>query len=108
MAFDYPNAGKNAPEGVREFIEEFRRRPERQRRRLPLLYEILGTGTPKYKLDKADVRYTDKSTTKGQKCGNCDHAYAKVVVPGRYICSWIRGKIKPAGWCDRWVPPKKR
>jgi len=102
MNEDYPKAGENAPEEVKEVINE--KLEEGLPDDLPLLYAILGSGTPPYKMSKNDSSYTDEAQGK-DKCSNCEFAYKKVV-RDRYICSQIRGPIKPEGWCRLWTPPR--
>ena len=98
--FKYSNAGKNAPPGVKTSINMFHKLPVDDKKELPLLYYILGSGTPDYKMSKVDSDYTNKSTGE-QNCGNCEFAYKKVKT-GKYICSQISGKIELGGWCRLW------
>lgn len=67
---------------------------------------LLGpNGTPPYKHAQVDVLYTDgPSPVKGQTCGNCVAAYQHVTT-GTFICDRVRGPIRPAGWCNRWLKP---
>ncbi len=103
--FDYPKAGQNAPESVRQAIDEFHQLPDEQKTDLPLLYHILGSGTPDYKMSKEDSEYTDTSEVEGQTCENCKSAYQRVYNQ-HFICSQITGGIEPAGWCRLWKPGK--
>ena len=97
----YPGAGVAAPPGVQVEIAKFRALPVETRKKIPLLYYLLGDGTPPSKMDKEDVSYTDKSTVKGQTCGNCQRAYQHVLSK-EYICDWMGGEIVPPGWCSVW------
>lgn len=104
----YPEAGKNAPDSVKAAIEEFRNLSPEERAKTPLLYWLLGEGTPNYKMSKKDSRYVDVSQVKGQACGNCKSLY-KRVTNGKYVCSQINeigspseGKISISGWCNFW------
>jgi hypothetical protein len=102
---EYPDAGKNAQPEVVAAIHRFRTLTEDERAEYPLLYWLLGSGTPPYKMAKADVRYTDASTISNQRCANCRMSYKHVKgAPDDYICSQIDGKIAPPGWCNRWEP----
>lgn len=96
----YKEAYDNAPAEVKAAIERFMRKPKAFRDNKPLLYFILGSGTPPYKMSKKDSLYADKSINK-QNCGNCIFTYIKYV-DKKPICSQIRGTIKLAGWCKLW------
>lgn len=96
----YKEAYDNAPAEVKAAIERFMRKPKAFRDNKPLLYFILGSGTPPYKMSKKDSLYADKSINK-QNCGNCIFTYIKHV-ENKPICSQIRGTIKLAGWCKLW------
>lgn len=102
----YPEAGKNAPSEVKEAVERLKNSEEAYE--TPLLYLILGSGTPPYKMSKEDSSYTDKSGSEEQTCGNCQFAYTKsyTLMEGQepfHICSKIRGEIKLPGWCRHWM-----
>jgi len=99
----YPEAGEGATPEVQDIIREYKSRPRHKRKR-PLLYHLLGRGTPAYKVSKEEAEYQNKP--KGdQKCGNCRFAYKKVV-NGKLICSQIRGEIKAEAWCNLWKAEK--
>ena len=95
----YPEAGTDAPLEVQKVIEAYKALPAEQRER-PLLYHILGGGTPTYKVSKPESEYQEEPKGE-QKCGNCVFAYQKVV-GGKFICSKIRGAITPEAWCKFW------
>lgn len=104
----YRAAGKNAPERIKAIIEEFRKLPPEERAKTPLLYWMLGEGTPNYKMSKGDSHYVDVSKIKGQMCQNCKFLY-KRMDGEKFICSQVNendspseGEIKLAGWCQRW------
>ena len=101
---DYPEAltPRTQPE-VQRAVRRFRALPLARRENTPLLYWLLGQGTPAFKMTKADTAYTDESVVPGETCANCEFAYRKVH-NGRYICSQIAGPILPPGWCNRWRP----
>lgn len=103
--FQYPNAGQNAPAGVQQSIDQFRRLPVLQKKDLPLLYFLLGSGngTPPYKMDPGDAAYTARSAVSGQECANCSRSYLHVK-SGGYICDQISGFIQPKAWCRLWTP----
>ena len=96
----YKEAYDNAPAEVKAAIERFMRKPKAFRDNKPLLYFILGSGTPPFKMSKKDSLYVDK-TAKAQKCSNCIFTYIKYV-DDKPICSQIRGTIKLGGWCKLW------
>ena len=98
--YDYLNAGNDAQPEVLEAIERFRELPEEERQEEVLLYWLLGSGTPPYKVSKEDSEYTDDADSK-QSCDNCEFLYLKNN-NNKYICSQIRGRVKPSGWCNRW------
>ena len=94
----YPDAGEDAPDAVQEIIAQINARggdPD-----TPLLYQILGEGTPDYKMSKEDADYRHQPVN-GQKCGNCRFAYKKVVT-GEFICSQVEGNVQPEHWCRLW------
>ena len=105
MAYEYPDAGKDAPEGVQQAIADFHELDEPKKVELPLLYHVLGDGTPAYKMSKEDAQYVDKSEAEGHECENCWFAYQKVVT-GKFICSQMAGHIQPGGWCRLWFHPE--
>jgi len=100
--FQYPAAGSNAPIGVRQAIQEFQHLPIEKKRVLPLLYYVLGSGTPPYKMDPADAAY-QQTPMPPQKCGNCSASYQHVKSHG-IICDQIAGSIQLNGWCRLWRP----
>ncbi len=100
--FEYPNAGKHAPDKVKEAVEEFRNTPlNKYKKNRPLLYHILGTGTPDYKMSKSDSDYTNKSPYNSKCCANCASLYLRILNK-HLICSQIQGNIKKSGWCKLW------
>lgn len=101
----YPEAGDKAQPEVRQAVERFRRLPMAEREDKPLLYWLLGEGTPAFKMSKADSAYQE-SPKNGQKCSNCEFAYKKVV-RNQYICSQIAGDILPQAWCRLWKAPDR-
>jgi len=104
-SFAYEEAGKNAPPAVQQAIQEFHKLPDSVKKNTPLLYYILGAGTPDYKMSQEDTEYTDKSSNPDMTCANCEFAYQKVINK-KFICSQIRDHIQPAGWCNQWVKGK--
>ena len=97
----YDEAGINAPESVKHAIREYHALPDEVKENTPLLYYILGSGTPPYKMTQEDSEYTDQATDSTMNCANCEFAYMKVIT-SKYICSQIRDEIKPEGWCNQW------
>lgn len=45
---DYPDAGKDAPEETKGAMEDWGKQPEKVKQNTPLLYWLLGSGTPEY------------------------------------------------------------
>jgi len=101
---EYPDAGDNAPPGVQKEVDNFKQQPPGDRG--VMLYNLLGSGTPEYKMSQEESEYTDNSTVEGQTCGNCKFAYQQVGSE-RFICSQIRGDIVPEGWCKLWQAIEK-
>lgn len=101
--YEYPRAaGPKAQPEVQEAVERYREEvSEEEKERRPLLYWLLGSGTPPYKMGKEESEYVDE-TSQAQKCANCRFAYQKVIDSKRFICSQIDGFIKPAGTCKLW------
>jgi len=101
--FEYEAVDEKAepqPE-VKEAVERFRDMDPDERDTNILLYWLLGSGTPPYKMSKEDSQYSHTTGTQEQACANCEFLYQKVTT-GEYICSQIRGKVKPGGWCNQW------
>lgn len=96
----YQEAYEKAPAETKRVIESFQQKPKSFRDKKPLLYYILGSGTPPYKMGKKESAYVDEASGK-QNCGNCIFAF-KSVVKKTVICSQIRGTVKLAGWCKLW------
>jgi len=87
--------------GVKEAIEDWKENTsDSYKKRVPLLYHLLKSGTPPYKMSKEDSEYVDQASGE-QKCSNCEYLYQEVAT-GDYICSQIRGKVEPEGWCNQW------
>ncbi len=99
----YPGAGTRSQPEVQQAIQRYRQLPAEQRAQVPLLYWLLGDGTPPYKMSKEDSEYTEESEVEEQTCANCQYIYqANGHGDQGFICSQIRGEIAPAGWCNRW------
>ena len=100
--YKYPRAGgPRAQPEVRAAIARFKRLPESQKRCQPLLYWLLGAGTPPYKMGKAESAYVQQAVGR-ENCANCIFAYQNVTTK-RFICSQIEGDILPQAWCRLWV-----
>lgn len=97
----YPRAGVNAPPMVKQAIEQFRNLPNQVKEEKPLLYWLLGSGTPPYKMSKKDSLYKGKSY-RGQNCGNCRFTFMRWVNK-ELVCSQIEGNIKLEHWCKLWA-----
>ena len=102
----YADTGQKAPPEVQQAIQRWKDLPEQKKLDTPLLYWLLGSGTPPYKMDKGESQYTNNSEVEGQTCQNCEFTYLKISNK-KFICSQISGEIKPSGWCKLWKPQKK-
>ena len=104
----YPKAATLGQPEVRQAVRRFFLQPAEVQEWTPLLYWLLGSGTPPYKQSYELSWYTDgPSPVANQQCSNCRFAWANVDAPSAlskalYICSQIRGEINPAGWCKLW------
>jgi len=105
----YKRAYNNAPPEIKARIRKFMKQPKKFRENIPLLYFVLGEGqgTPPFKMSKRVAEYEDISKVRSlvgiRNCGNCEFQYLKTI-RGKYICSQMRGEIKPEGWCKLWKP----
>ena len=97
----YQEAYDLASKETKRVIESFQNEPKELRDKKPLLYYILGSGTPPYKMGKKESGYVDVSSGR-QKCANCIFTFQNTLKK-TYICSQIRGTIKLGGWCKLWV-----
>ena len=97
----YPKAGANANSYIKQAIEQFRRLPNKQKENKPLLYWLLGSGTPPYKMSKKDSRYQGKPF-RGQNCGNCRFTFMRWTNK-ELICSQIEGNVELDHWCKLWM-----
>lgn len=102
---NYENAGKNAPEEVQQAVERWRSLSDEEKAAKPLLYWLLGSGTPDYKMSKREAGYVDNSEDPASKCGNCEFQYLKTSNK-HFICSQISGEITPNGHCKLWKKGK--
>lgn len=96
----YQEAYDKAPEETKRAIEKYEQMPKSFRDEKPLLYYILGSGTPPYKMSKRASAYVDKASGK-QNCDNCIFTFQNHISK-KYICSQIKGDIKLSGWCRLW------
>lgn len=108
----YPKAGLNANPLIKKAINQFRRLPNEVKAEKPLLYYLLGSGTPPYKMSKKDSHYQGKPF-RGQNCGNCRFTFMRWINK-ELICSQIAGNVELDHWCKLWMngdevipPPKK-
>jgi hypothetical protein len=70
---------------------------------VPLLYRILGDGTPPYKFSKAEVERS-KSPVEGRSCANCMRWYMHVA-SSTGICDYVNGVWAAQEWCEHWTEP---
>lgn len=66
-----------------------------------LLYQLLGSGTPEWKMSKEDAGYKDEPED-NMVCSNCQYYY--VGTDGEAVCSKVRGEVFPEHWCELWEP----
>lgn len=99
--YEYPEAApEDAPEGVARAVERFREEvSEGDKANQPLLYWLLGTGTPAYKMSKEDAEYQEEAH-EGERCVNCEHYFEDMA--GKGICSQVRGDVERDHWCRLW------
>jgi hypothetical protein len=108
----YPKAGVNANPYVKKAIRQFRMLPNDVKENKPLLYWLLGSGTPPYKMSKKDSQYQGKPY-RGQNCGNCRFTFMRLLNK-ELICSQIAGNVEIEHWCKLWmngdtlIPPVKK
>jgi len=101
---DYPDIPFNQlHDGVEQAIRDWQEETDGDE---PLLYWILGgpeggVGTPPYKMSKDQSSYTDAASDPGTSCATCEFLYQKTTT-GEHICSQIRGKVEPEGWCNQY------
>lgn len=103
----YQDTGENAQPEVQQAIQRWKELPETQRLETPLLYWLLGSGTPEYKMDRGEAKYVEESEVEGQNCKNCHFAYLHLANK-RFICSQMTGPIKPQAWCRLWEKGKNK
>jgi len=85
---------------VAEAVERWREEvDEETKENVPLLYWLLGTGTPPYKMEKGDADY-DTKPHNDMRCGNCEYYYEGM--DGSGVCSQVRGNIQRSHWCRLW------
>lgn len=97
---EYADARKVARPEIIKVIDKYDELPDSKKDKTPLLYFILNSGTPDFKMSRERAGYVNKTDGK-QKCSNCRFAYQKVI-NGKVICSQIRGGIDLDGWCKLW------
>ena len=97
----YPKAGLNANPYIKKAIKEFHKLPNEAKENKPLLYWLLGSGTPPYKMSKKDSEYQGKPF-RGQNCGNCRFTFMRWTNK-ELICSQIAGNIELDHWCKLWM-----
>ena len=98
----YPEAGENAPPEVQAAIARWEATaPDHLKAQVPLLYWLLGDGTPPYKMSKAASDYRAVSLDANAICGTCVFAYVQITT-GRLICSQVRGDVATEAWCRLW------
>ena len=68
----YKEAYEVAPQETKRAIEKFMSLPEKVRSNKPLLYYVLGAGTPPYKMSKRDSKYVDVAKGR-ERCTNAEH-----------------------------------
>lgn len=94
------------PDGVKQALRTWEEEAEDKENR-PLLYWLLGgeeggVGTPPYKMSQEQAEYTDQANDPGASCATCEFLYQKTTT-GEHVCSKIRGRVEPEGWCKLWT-----
>lgn len=67
---------------------------------IPLLYQVLRSSTPLWKMSKPDSNYGPAESQ--QSCGNCSSGWQNVLDRKLVICSQVSGRIQTADWCRLW------
>ena len=122
IKYAYEKAGAKADSRVKQLIADFHKLPDTVKAKTPLLYWILKSGTPAYKMSPEDSEYVDKTANEEQWCGNCEFLYSSMGKLGlkeydgkqieeqknkiQTICSQVSGDVKLAGWCRLWKKAK--
>lgn len=94
---DYPDLPQASP----AFVPAVRLLQRGLPDQTPLLYALLGSGTPPYKMSPADATYVSSAPMSRMTYGNCVRAYQHVTSK-TFICDQIRGEIQPSAWCRLW------
>ena len=104
---DYSEALKNAPKWIKEAYSEFEKLSEKEQKKTPFLYFVLGKGkgTPPFKMSKKDSGYVNPSKNSNFVCGNCIFYYYNPVKKIS-VCSQVRGNIAYDAYCPLWVGKK--
>jgi hypothetical protein len=93
------------PTLVQGFARAYRHLPSAapgiEKTQVPMLYALLGSGTPPLKMAREDAAYQEEPHASGQRCSNCSSAY-KNAVSGDTVCSQVSGSIEPEAWCRLW------
>lgn len=93
---------EDSPPEVKEAVRRFKQEvPDDEKEDTPLLYWLLGTGTPEYKMSKKDAAYKEEPED-DMVCSNCQYYYEGV--DGEAVCSKVRGQVYPEHWCRLWAP----
>ena len=103
LPFTFSKAGSRAPGPIRRLLARIRALPLGERRKLPALYRLLGSGTPPYKFAKAEVRRASQPV-EGRSCANCNRFYIHKTT-GTGLCDWIDSPWEPQEWCEYWTAP---
>jgi len=98
--------GQLGPTLVQGFARIYRQLPTDapgiDKSQIPMLYALIGSGTPPLKMSLEDAAYQPRPGPGGdQRCSNCSSAYQNLVT-GDMICSQIEGEIEPDAWCRLW------
>jgi len=101
--YEYPDAPPDeAQPEVSQAVDRFREEiPEEVKSEEALLYWLLGTSTPAYKMSKEDAGYQSTPNEGSEYCGSCEYLYQSNET-GNLICSKIAGPVDWMGWCRLW------
>jgi len=102
---DFDNLGVGAQKEVKKAIERFKKLPESEKEKIPLLYWLLGDEIPPYKMSKERAKYR-KATSQELTCKECIHSWKPLLnINNESLCSYVRGSIDTSSTCNMWCGP---
>jgi len=103
--YTYPDLLKQLPPGAKQDLEEFHKKPLKERWDAgPGWAQVTGGGTPAGKMegDWPGVELV-KFPNGPKKCGNCRYLYFSYDSK-KDICSWVRPYVEKKWYCRKWKP----